>query len=236
MYKRCLRLGAVSVAVVLGAGCAHSPPGDPQDPLEPVNRQIYRFNDTLDRYAARPVAKAYRDYTPSPVRRGVGNFFSNVRYPITIVNSYLQGKFHDGTSDLARFVVNTTVGFVGLVDVATPLGLEEHDEDFGQTLGVWGLGQGVYLMLPVLGPSTGRDLAGDGVDQFTNPLNLVDDTATRFALQAAYLIDLRAGFLGFDRSVRNAFDPYIFVRTAYLENRLGEVHDGDPPRETFDSD
>lgn len=228
--------GALAAAVVFATGCAHSPPYEPRDPLEPVNRQVYRFNDTVDRYAVRPVAKIYRGCTPSPVRHGIGNFFDNVRYPITMVNSFLQGKFGDGTSDLARFLVNSTVGLVGLIDVATPLGLEAHDEDFSQTLGVWGVGQGVYLMLPLLGPSTGRDLVGAGADQYLNPLNLIDDTETRLALQAVYLIDLRAGILDFDRLVRDAFDPYVFMRTAYLENRLNKVHDGDPPRESLDEE
>lgn len=231
--KGCLKPLTAAI-VALTAGCAHSPPEDPWDPLEPVNRKVYRFNETFDRYATRPVAQAYRENTPSPVRRGIGNFFDNARYPITVVNSYLQGKFLRGTSGLARFVVNTTAGVAGLFDVATPLGLEAHDEDFGQTLGVLGLGQGPYLMLPFLGPSTGRDLIGAGVDQYANPLNLIDDTATRILVQAVYLIDLRAGFLGLDRSVRRAFDPYSFMRTAYLENRRKEVHDGDPPRESLD--
>jgi phospholipid-binding lipoprotein MlaA len=234
LLKRCFKPGVLAVAALLAAGCAHSPPEDPWDPLEPVNRKVYRFNETFDHYATRPVAKAYREHTPSPIRRGVGNFFDNALYPITMVNSYLQGKFLLGTSDLARFLVNTTAGLAGLFDVATPLGLEEHDEDFGQTLGVLGLGQGPYLMLPFIGPSTGRDLVGTGVDQYANPLNLIDDSTTRILLQTVYLIDLRAGFLGFDRSVRRAFDPYIFVRTAYLQNRRSKVHDGAPPREPLD--
>lgn len=234
MLKRHFKPGALAAAVLLLAGCAHSPAYDPRDPLEPVNRQVYRFNDTVDHYAVRPVAKVYRSYTPSPVRRGIGNFFGNARYPITMVNSFLQGKFGDGTSDTARFLVNTTIGLAGLIDVATPLGLEEHDEDFGQTLGVWGLGQGIYLVLPLLGPSTGRDLVGTGADEFLDPINLIDDPE-RYYAQAVYLIDRRAGVLGFDRLVRDAFDPYVFVRTAYLEDRFKKVHDGNPPQEPEES-
>ncbi len=215
-------------------GCAHTPSSDPQDPFESVNRGIYQFNDALDRYALRPVAKGYSNVTPDPVERSVGHFFDNLFYPTTIVNSYLQAKFHNGTSDVARFIVNSTLGIGGLFDVATGLGLEEHDEDFGQTLGYWGLGQGVYLMLPLLGPSTGRDGIGLIADRFTNPLTYVDSLAVTFALQALYLVDLRAGLLGFDQSVRNAFDPYLFVRGAYLERRLNAVHDGNPPREFRD--
>lgn len=234
MDKRHFKLWALLTVALLVVGCAHSPAEDPWDPLEPLNRKVYRFNETFDRYAARPVARAYRDYTPLPLRRGIGNFFDNARYPVTVANTYLQGKFMLGTSDAARFLVNTTAGCVGFFDVATPLGLEKHGEDFGQTLGVLGLGQGVYLMLPFIGPSSGRDIIGTGVDQFADPLNLIDDTTTRLMVEAVYLIDLRASFLGFDRSVRRAFDPYIFVRTAYLENRRNKVHDGKPPRESLD--
>jgi len=139
------RLMPISLGILLlvsMVGCAHSPPSNPQDPFESVNRGIYKFNDTLDTYALRPVAKGYRFITPDLVEKGVGNFFNNLFYPTTIVNSYLQAKFLNGTSDLARFVVNSTLGIAGLFDVASPLGLEKHNEDFGQTLGYWGVGQG----------------------------------------------------------------------------------------------
>lgn len=233
---RYLKSWFVAGVLVFAAGCAHSPAYDPQDPLEPLNRKIYSFNETVDRYTLRPVAKVYKSYTPGLVQQGVGNFFDNLRYPITVVNSYLQCKLVDGTSDLARFVVNSTIGVVGLFDVATPLGLEEHDEDFGQTLGVWGLGQGIYLVLPFLGPSTGRDLVGMAGDEFLDPLNAIEDDEVRLALWALYLIDRRAGVLGYERLVQDSFDPYLFVRTAYLENRLSKVHDGNPPQESFDEE
>lgn len=236
MLNQYFKPGALAAVVVFAAGCAHSPPYDPRDPMEPLNRKIYSFNETVDRYTLRPVAKVYKNYTPGLVQQGVGNFFDNLRYPITVVNSYLQGKPVDGTSDLARFVVNSTIGVAGLFDVATPLGLEKHDEDFGQTLGVWGVGQGVYIVLPFLGPSTGRDLVGMGADEFLNPLNLVEDDDVRLALWVLYLTDRRAGALGYERLLRDAFDPYSFVRTAYLENRLSKVHDGNPPQESFDEE
>lgn len=229
------RIGLGVLVLVFAAGCAHTPPSDPSDPFESVNRGIYQFNDTLDRYVLRPTAVGYRKVTPDPVERGVGNFFENLAYPVTALNSFFQAKFHNGTTDVARFVVNSTIGIGGLFDVATGLGLEEHDEDFGQTLGYWGLGQGPYLMLPLLGPTTGRDGVGRLADSFANPLSYVDSLAVQFSLRALELLDLRAGLLGFDKSVRDAFDPYLFVRSAYLERRLSLVHDGNPPREQFDS-
>lgn len=232
---RYLRL-LIAASALLTVGCAHSPPDDPRDPLESWNRKVYGFNETVDRYTLRPVAKAYKGYTPSLVQRGVGNFFDNLRYPITVVNSYLQGKLVDGTSDLARFLVNSTIGVAGLFDVATPMGLEKHDEDFGQTLGVWGVGQGIYIVLPLLGPSTGRDLVGQGADEFLDPLNLIEDDDVRLALWVLYLTDRRAGVLAYERLVRDSFDPYLFVRTAYLENRLKKVHDGNPPQQSLDEE
>ena len=243
LLKRFAQASVAIMALTFVAGCAHSPPSNPQDPFESVNRGVYKFNDTLDRYALRPVAKGYRAITPDPVERSIGNFFNNLFYPTTIINSYLQAKFHNGTSDVARFIVNSTLGIAGLFDVATGLGLPEHDEDFGQTLGYWGVGQGVYLMLPLLGPTTGRDGIGRIGDSFTNPLAYVGEIDSlsnlealtiQLSLQALYLIDLRAGLLGFDQNIRNAFDPYLFVRGAYLERRLNLVHDGDPPAELRD--
>ncbi len=219
------------LAVGLAAGCAHSPPEDPWDPLEPVNRQVYAFNDTLDYYALSPVARTYRDVTPRPVRRGIGNALGNLKVPVTAANDGFQGKVHHALSGGARFLINSTMGIGGLFDVAADLGLPERDEDFGQTLGVWGVGQGAYLMLPLLGPSTGRDLSGNVVDWFLDPTNHIDETATQLTLQVLYLMDLRASLLGFEQTVRNAFDPYAFVRTAYLQNREAKVADGEPRRE-----
>lgn len=229
MTKRVGQIYLGLFAALTLAGCAHTPPSDPQDPFETVNRGVYQFNDALDRYALRPVAKGYNTVTPVTAQKGVTNFFNNVSYPTTFINSYLQAKFHNGTSDVARFIVNSTLGIGGLFDVATGLGLERHKEDFGQTLGYWGVGQGVYLMLPLLGPSTGRDIIGQVADRFTDPLTYVDNLAVNFSLQALNLVNLRAGLVGFDQSVRNAFDPYLFVRGAYLESRLNSVYDGNPP-------
>lgn len=227
------KTGSLALVVLTAAGCAHSPPADPLDPLEPINRKVFAFNQVLDRYAVRPAAEAYTDITPDPLERVIGNFLSNLKYPITIANDLFQAKFHYALVDTGRFVVNSTVGILGLFDVATDLGLQARDEDFGQTLGYWGLGRGVYLTLPLLGPSSARDLTGDVVDWFLDPTNQIEDTATQYAVRALYLLNLRASFLGFDRAVRNAFDPYVFLRTVYLQGRLASVYDGNPPRPDY---
>lgn len=226
--------GLALVASLIATGCAHTPPDNPGDPLEPVNRPIWQFNNTADRYVLRPVTRTYANVTPDPVETGIDNFLSNLVYPVTIANDLFQLKLHYAAADITRLLVNTSVGLVGIFDVATGLGLPERDEDFGQTLGYWGVGQGVYLMLPFLGPSTGRDLTGYGVDYFLDPTFYIDRTATEWTLHALYLLNLRAGLLGFDQTVRNAFDPYAFIRTAYLQRRLSKVHDGDPPRPQSD--
>jgi len=160
-------------AAVLGilAGCASTGERDPRDPWEPLNRKIYSFNDTLDAYVARPVATGYQKAVPSEIRERVRNFFGNVGDVFIGVNNFLQGKFEDGVSDWARVAFNTTVGLFGLHDVATDMGYEKHNEDFGQTFGRWGARSGPYMILPILGSSTLRDTFGWGVDFYTDPLN-----------------------------------------------------------------
>lgn len=225
---------ALLTAAVLLTGCATLPPDQPADPLESVNRVVFGFNRTADRYVLKPVAQGYNYVLPSFARRGVGNFFSNLGEPITIVNGVLQGKFLQATSDTGRFLLNSTAGFAGLLDVATDAGMVRHDEDFGQTLGFYGVGTGAYLMLPLLGPTNGRDLIGRGADYFTNPLYYVnennDDLDTEFAgLNVLNLINTRAQFLSADALIDGALDPYVFIRTAYLQSRLNKVYDGKPP-------
>ncbi len=222
-------LASLSVCFVgLSSGCTALPSGerDARDPLERVNRSVYRFNDALDRNIARPVAVAYTKVTPSPVRTGVSNFFGNLSTPTTIVNNLLQFKPVPFFRDSARFLVNTTMGIGGLFDVATPMGLKAGDEDFGQTLGRWKIPAGPYLMLPILGPSSVRDLLGEVGDEFTDPSNYITDDPTRYGLAALDLVDSRAGLLQADGVVRNSFDPYVFVRNAYLERRQFQVKDG----------
>lgn len=217
--------------LVLG-GCVHSPPSDPWDPIEPVNRAVYKFNDVADRYVLQPVARGYDTVTPDPVQRSVGNFFDNLYEPVTIANSVLQLKFDSFNVSLGRFMVNTTAGVGGLFDVASSVGIADPDEDFGQTLGYWGLGQGPYLVLPLLGPSSGRDTIGLVGDHFAVPTTYVDDDYDYvvWSLRALYGIDTRAGLLGFEDTLAQQFDPYAFLRGYYLENRLKAVYDGEVPR------
>ncbi|MDO9453290.1 MAG: VacJ family lipoprotein [Stagnimonas sp.] len=226
---------ALLAAVATLSACATLPPDQPSDPLEPVNRAMFSFNRGADRYVLKPVAKGYKAVVPDVAQKGVINFFSNLSEPITIVNGVLQGKFLQATSDTGRFLLNSTAGFAGLMDVATKAGLPRHDEDFGQTLGYWGVGTGAYLMLPFFGPSNGRDLIGRGADYFTNPLYYVqqnnsDEDWVFYGATAVNLVSTRTQLLSADSLLDGAIDPYIFLRTAYLQNRLNKVYDGSPPK------
>ncbi|MGB0956030.1 MAG: MlaA family lipoprotein [Panacagrimonas sp.] len=222
------------VCLMLGA-CAHTPADDPADPLEPVNRGIYKFNRTADKYVLRPVASGYVKVVPGKARRGVSNFLDNLFYPTTIVNALLQGKVKQSGRDLARFGLNTTAGLLGFIDVASWVGLEKNDEDLGQTLGRWGVGEGWYLMLPLLGPSSNRDLIGSVGDAFTSPTAYVDSEVA-IGLGVVNAIDTRAELLDADGLLDQQLDPYVFLRTIYLQRRLSLVHDGNPPQEEFDFD
>ncbi|MET0282400.1 MAG: VacJ family lipoprotein [Steroidobacteraceae bacterium] len=228
---------ALLVAGLLPA-CAALPPGerDPRDRFERSNRAVYKFNDALDRGIAKPVAQAYVKITPAPVRTGVSNFFQNLSYTTVIPNALLQGKLRGMFIATARLVVNTTIGIGGLFDPATQLGIPTRDEDFGQTLGAWGIPAGPYLVLPLLGPSTVRDTFGIGGDYFTDPKQyLVDDAMVRYGLTLAELVQKRASLLGTDDVLQRSYDPYVFLRNAYLERREYQVKDGKaPPDETFE--
>lgn len=222
-------LPGLLVAALLPA-CATLPPGakpDPRDPLERFNRSVYVVNDSLDRHIARPVAKTYVKVTPAPVRTGVHNFFSNLYYSKVVINDLLQGKARQFLADTSRLVVNTTVGIGGLFDPAGQLGLSAHDEDFGQTLGKWGMPPGPFLELPILGPSTVRDGLALIVDQYTEPdTYLVHDWRLQLGLTGGYLLDKRANLLGTDEVLSTSYDPYAFVRNAYLQRRQFQVTDG----------
>ena len=216
-------------ALLLLSGCATLPSGerDPRDRFERMNRSVYRFNDALDRTVARPVANAYTRITPQPLRTGVSNFFENLSYPTTIVNDLLQAKPKPFFTDTARFVVNTTFGIGGLFDPATQMGIPTGDEDLGQTMGRWGVPSGPYLVLPLLGPSSTRDVAGRVGDNLTSdPTLLIDDEATRYGLWALGLVDTRASLLQADSVLQQSFDPYVFMRNAYLQRREYQVKDG----------
>jgi len=230
------RAARVLAAVALGAlvsGCA-SPGGrmaGENDPLEPLNRAVFRFNDAADRNFVKPAAKAYNKHVPAPVRKGIRNFFRNAFEPTVIVNDFLQGKIKQGLADGWRFAINTTVGLLGFIDVASKLGLEPHKEDFGQTLAKWGVGEGPYLVLPFLGPSNLRDGLGlIPYYRYTNPLSTVDDREAALLLLTAEGISVRADLLGTEAILEQAaLDRYRFVREAYRQKRLSLIHDGRPP-------
>ncbi|MDT8397469.1 MAG: VacJ family lipoprotein [Pseudomonadales bacterium] len=222
-------------ALLLLTACATTPIGstDP-DALEGFNRPAYNFTDGADRYLIKPVAETYATHTPRLVRAGITNFFNNLLYLNVMVNSFLQGKIGQGFSDATRIVANTTIGLGGLVDVATPIGLPSHDEDFGQTLAVWGAGQGSYLFLPLLGPNTTRDTPDLAMSTLLNPLIYIK---AAIALPLAFLngVNTRANLLS-ATALRdeNAVDPYIFTREAYLQQRRDLIFDGNAPTEGID--
>ncbi|MDR5904852.1 VacJ family lipoprotein [Franzmannia qiaohouensis] len=224
------------MALVL-AGCAGTQTmqeRNPDDPWEGFNRRVFVFNDALDRAVLRPVARGYDTITPQPVQTGVGNFFSNLGEPRTALNSLLQGKPGNAGIAATRFLINTTVGIGGLWDFATHMEITGRDEDFGQTLGAWGVGEGAYLVLPFLGPSTLRDTAGLPLDWYTYPITHVDDVALRNALRAVQVVDTRASLLDLEELIRG--DRYSFIRDSYLQQRRYEVSDGELGDDPFASD
>jgi phospholipid-binding lipoprotein MlaA len=217
------------VLTVALTGCVTLPPNAkpaPQDPWESWNRGVYKVNDKLDRAVAKPIARTYVRAVPAPARTGVSNFLSNLRTTTVMVNDALQGKFGAAASDLARLVVNTTVGFGGLLDPATQMGLDKHDEDFGQTLGHWGVPPGPFLELPFLGPSDTRDGPARIVDIFTGPTHYISNDWVSYGIYGVGLVDARAGLLSLDETLQKVFDPYAFVRDAYLQRRAYLVSDG----------
>lgn len=235
LFRR-LRLAAVCSVVGLGllGGCAST--HDPRDPFEPLNRGIYQFNDGVDHLLLKPAAEIYQGVLPAPVRTGVSNVFSNLNDVIVALNNLLQGKLNAALSDASRVLVNTTVGLLGIFDVATAAGLEKHDEDFGQTLGWWGIGDGPYLVLPLLGPSNARDTVGRVADYKADPVTYIDPTSDRNAVQGLRLVSRRAELLSASRILAvAALDEYEFVRDGYLQRRRNLIYDGNPPREKDDA-
>lgn len=228
------KLRAVLLITVLCglSGCATTN----KDPLEGVNRGIYKFNDVADKYALKPVAKAYKAVAPEPVRTGISNFFSNLGTLTTIVNDLLQLKFAQAFTDAGRFVINTTFGIAGFIDVAGKDGIPKHNEDFGQTLGYWGVGSGPYLVLPILGPSTVRDAGGLAFDTVTSdPITYLHNTGQIRAhnqVRLVQFIDRRTQLLDAKDMVDDAsIDPYAFMRDAYLQRRASLIQDGLVPQE-----
>ncbi|HHH44708.1 MAG TPA: VacJ family lipoprotein [Gammaproteobacteria bacterium] len=233
--SRIKKIAWVVLLTLLFAGCAvRTPYEDANDPLEPVNRVIYRFNDGLDRMVLKPVARGYQTYIPSTARTGVRNFFNNLYEPLTIVNDVLQGKGHHTAGDTMRFGFNTIFGVLGLFDVATGWGLELRKEDFGQTFGVWGFGEGWYLVLPVLGPSTVRDAAGLPLEYQVDLLARNTSGITRYSAYSLLFISRRADLLSASDTLDSgAVDPYLQVREAYRQKRWYDIYDGNPPDDDF---
>ena len=227
----------MAVAVIcLAAGCAgpQTRSDADTDPLEPANRVFFDINEGLDRALIKPVAETYDKYTPKPAKTAISNFFANLTYLNVILNSFLQGKIGQGFSDAGRFVVNSTLGIGGLADVATGMGMPAHNEDFGQTLAVWGVTGGPYVYLPIKGPNATRDLPDIVTSMLLNPLTYVSG-GILIPITALRVINLRANLLDETR-IRDeaAVDSYSFTREAYLQRREYLIFDGEPPSEGYE--
>lgn len=235
MHALLQRLGLYAVLcalAVLCAGCATGPNANPKDPLEPMNRSVSKFNDVVDDNVLKPVATGYRDHIPQPVQTGVNNFFRNLADVWSTVNNGLQLKGRDTAESLMRVVVNTTLGICGIFDVATDIGLQRHPEDLGQTLGYWGVPDGPYVVLPLLGPSTLRDTSVIPVETSVDYVRQHDDVPVRNTAMAVRIVDKRASLLKTtDLLTGAAIDKYSFTRDSYLQYRRNQVYDGNPPDE-----
>ena len=221
------------LAVALLAGCTIATPRT-DDPLEKYNRKAYKFNDTVDKAVVRPVAVGYRKITNPPVRRSVSDFFTNIRMPITVANDVLQARPKQALQSTGRFLVNLTLGIGGFFDPASQLGLPLEGNDFGITLARWGAPEGDFLMVPLLGPSTARDIWSLPVDSyFFDPLSLFAANhhynGLQYLPQAMYLVTLRSRAIDAEGFLASAYDPYVFIRDAYRQQRLYEIYDGNPP-------
>ncbi|MCA1770079.1 MAG: VacJ family lipoprotein [Halomonas sp.] len=227
--------GLLSVALL--AGCASTAAVEERhsdDPWEGFNRRVFIFNDAVDRAVLKPTARGYRAVTPQPVQTGVGNFFSNLGEPRTALNSLLQGKPANAGISLSRFLINTTVGIGGLWDFASHMEITGREEDFGQTLAVWGWGESRYLVLPLLGPSTLRDTGGMPADMVTYPTYYIEEDKVRYGLTALRIVDVRAGLL--DQEELISGDRYSFIRDAWLQRRRFEINDGEMGEDPFAAD
>ncbi len=214
------RLIACGLLAMLPSGVALAE----EDPFEGFNRVVFRFNDTLDTYALKPIAQGYQAVTPQIVEDGVHNVFGNIGEVRNLTHDLLQGKFHDAGVDTGRLLLNTTFGLLGFFDVASEMGLVRNDEDFGQTLGTWGVGSGPYLVLPLMGPSTVRDGLAGVPDGYLGPYPYMDHVPTRNVVRGVNVVDTRASLLKVERMVGG--DKYVFVRNAYLQTREFRVRDG----------
>ena len=226
-----LRLPLLLLVALLASGCATTPGRTTNnDPWQGFNRKMDKFNDTIDRAALKPVAKTYNKITPRPVRASVSNFFANLQYPTTFINQFLQGKFVLGLRDSGRFLINSTLGLAGLFDVASKMNLPANDEDFGQTLAVWGVPAGPYLVLPLFGPSNLRDGPSRLPDEYTSGLRYLDiSQEAKWGLRAVNVVSDRAELLSVEKAFNSAYDRYAFLRDAWVQRREYNIFDGQPP-------
>ncbi len=223
----------LSAAFLLLSGCATTTDyRDPRDPIEGFNRAMYEFNETLDRALIKPLARGYKAVTPKPVDRGIANFFGNLADVGSSINNLLQFKLERAVSDIGRILVNSTLGILGFMDVASNMSLQKYGEDFGQTLGTWGVGPGPYIVLPLFGSSSGRDVFGLVADWYTDPVYYVTPNHWQNGLIVLRGLDRRAYLLGASKVLEEAaLDPYAFRRDAYLQKRRNKIYDGEPPLE-----
>ena len=240
MNKRLIRALAAALLLALAGGCATVPAGqgatNPVDPWEAWNRKVFSFNEAIDEAVLKPVAQTYRKVVPQLVRTGVGNFFGNIGDVWSAANHLLQGKVGSGMEMGMRVLSNTLIGLGGLLDPATEMGLARRSEDFGQTLGVWGLPAGPYIVLPLLGPSSLRDTAGLPLDRYAGAPTLFFDV-NAYATSALQLVNVRAELLATTKLLDDvSLDKYSFVRDGYLSRRLDQVYDGAPPLEKFEDE
>lgn len=228
----------VVLQVALSGGCASQPVtmSDPvRDPWEAYNRKIHSFNMALDRTVGQPIAKGYNVLVPEEPRRGIRNFFRNLAYPVTFLNLILQGKFEESLTATGRFLMNSTIGVLGFSDVATRVDIPEYNEDFGQTLAVWGWKNSRYLVMPVFGPYTARDFIGRGFYGYFHPVSYVAREYNNYIPMVVDLISIRAELMPFQAELDAANDPYVLVRDVWLQNREFQIYDGDPPEPDYEA-
>lgn len=232
------RIAPALLLALLLSGCAtqQTAPTDPErDPWEGYNRRIHSFNDSLDRAVFLPVARGYDAVMPDAPQRGVRNFFRNLGYPVTLLSSLLQGKMDRAFTSTGRFLMNSTVGVLGFFDVATRAGIPYYDEDFGQTLATWGWEDSRYLVMPVLGPFTVRDVLGRSLSSYVHPVSWAVREHDQYIPLVVDLVSLRAELLPLQADIDAASDPYVLIRDVYLQRREYEIYDGDPPAPDYDA-
>ncbi len=236
--QRTVKIALAALMMMLLTACSSQQvtPSDPErDPWEAYNRKIHAFNMGLDRAILRPVARGYDFIMPEAPQRGVRNFFRNLAYPVTFLNLLAQGKFAGAMDATGRFFINSTAGLAGFFDVATKVGIPSYDEDLGQTLAVWGWNDSRYVVMPLFGPYTLRDLVGRSFYGYFHPVSYVAREYNNYWPVAIDLVTLRAQLLPFDQQLESASDPYILVRDVYLQNREFRIYDGDPPAPDYDA-